>query len=160
MGRSRLAVSAVVAMVCAVMLAGCVQSSPHPTKSPNASASSTPAPTPTVTPTLVPGGTAQDNKAFFDLVNTRLVSSNGSANGRQIVDNLVQAGFDKSAMQLTPDKTTINGNVDSILFSVLVGKDCLLGQLSGGKYTSSVQRSFTQGTATSCLVGKTRPIDW
>lgn len=160
MGRSRQAASVVVAMLCAVLLAGCVQSSPDPAKSVKASSSSTPAPTPSVAPTFVPGGTAQDDKAFFDLVNSRLIASNGSANGRQLIDNLVQAGFDKSAMQVTPDKTTINRNTDSILFSVLVGTDCLLGQLSGGRYSSSVQRSFTAGTTTSCLVGTTRPIDW
>jgi hypothetical protein len=46
---------------------------------------------------------------------------------------------------------------DSVLFSVRIGTECLLGQLSGSQYTSSVQAALTSGT---CLVGKTRPIDW
>ena len=45
-------------------------------------------------------------------------------------------------MQLTPDKTTIGRAVDSVLFSVRIGTDCLLGQFSGSEYTSSVQAAL------------------
>lgn len=87
----------------------------------------------------------------------KLFTANGSAKGRDIIDNLVAAGFDKAAMQVTPDKTAINGQVDSILFSVKLGAQCLLGQHGGGGYTSSVQAALVSG---GCLIGKTRPIDW
>jgi len=152
--RRIVAVAAPAALV-ALLLSGCVQQeSPAPSPSATATAgSSSPAPE----PTLVPGGSAQDDLAYFDLVNNRLFASNGGADGRAIIDNLVSAGFDKTAMQVTPDKTAINGNVDSILFSVRIGESCLLGQHGGGGYSSSVAPGLAGG---GCLVGKTRPIDW
>lgn len=157
MGRSRLVIVAISALVAVTALAGCVQSSaaPRPTGPSVSTPSSTP--TPTVDPTFAPGGSAQDNRGYFDFVNTRLFTSNGSANGRAIVDNLVSAGFDKASMQVTPDKTSINGGADSILFSVKIGSSCLLGQHGGGGYSSAVEVALANG---NCLVGKTRTIDW
>ncbi|MET0805945.1 MAG: hypothetical protein ABWX98_02435 [Lacisediminihabitans sp.] len=137
-------------------LAGCTSSPPTP-KPTTSAVTSTPSPTPSVAPTMVPNGTAEQEKPFFDLVNAKLIGANGSANGRDIVDNLVASGFAKADMQVTPDKTAIGGTVDSILFSVKIGGECLLGQRSGAGYASSVQKALADGT---CLVGKTRPIDW
>ncbi len=139
MGRSRLAAIGIAAL-CVIALAGCAPSRPMPVPVPTtvSSSSSTPAPTESAAPTLISGGSAQQNKPYFDLVNTRLISSNGSATGQQLVDNLAQAGFDKSVMQVTPDKTTIGRSADSVLFSVRIGGDCLLGQLShDGLYVST-----------------------
>ncbi|MBK4346050.1 DUF6993 domain-containing protein [Lacisediminihabitans changchengi] len=106
---------------------------------------------------MVANGTAEQEKPFFDQVNGKLFASNGSANGRDIIDNLVASGFVKADMQVTPDKTSIGGNADSILFSVKIGDSCLLGQHGGAGYESSVQKALANGT---CLIGKTRPIDW
>ena len=111
----------------------------------------------TATPTLVAGGSATQNKAFFDHVNSTLFAANASAHGRAIIDNLVAAGFNKATMQVTPDKTSINGTVDSILFSVRLGDECLLGQRGGDGYSSAVQATLKDG---GCLIGKTRPITW
>jgi hypothetical protein len=160
MGRSSL-VAASAALLAALVLAGCTPTapaaSPSTSGSGSASASASPRPRPTVAPTFVTGGTAEVNHAYFDFVNTKLFTANGSANGRDIVDSLVAAGFDKAAMQVTPDKTAINGQVDSILFSVKLGAECLLGQHGGGGYSSAVQAALASG---GCLIGKTRPIDW
>jgi hypothetical protein len=140
----------------ALALTGCMQgSSPEP--SGGSSDGPDPSATPTPDPTLAPGGTAEDNLGYFDLVNNRLLASNPGADGRAIIDNLVAAGFDRAAMQVTPDRTAINGEVDSILFSVQLGDSCLLGQRGGGGYTGSTAPALTTG---SCLLGKTRPIDW
>jgi hypothetical protein len=153
-----------VAVGLVVVLAGCVPSAPqpHPTLSTSASASAdaSASPTPTVAadPVYEPNGTAQDNKPYFDLVNNRFFAANGSALGRPIIDNLVAAGFDKANMQVTPDKTSIGGGVDSILFAVKIGDSCLLGQHGGGGYTSSVAAALTTGGP--CLIGTTRPINW
>ncbi len=144
--------------VAAVALTGCVQSSPkaHPTST--SAATATPTPTATTAPVYEPTGTAQDNKAYFDLVNTRFFAANGSALGRPIIDNLVAAGFPKADMQVTPDKTAIGGKPDSILFAVKFGDSCLLGQHGGGGYSSSVAAALTTGGP--CLLGLTRTIDW
>jgi pectin methylesterase-like acyl-CoA thioesterase len=152
-----------VVLVTAASLVGCSQSpsGDKPTASPSASAATptaSPTPTASATPTasFVPNGSAKDNKPFFDKVNAALFAANSSANGRDIIDNLVKSGFDKSAMQVTPDTTSIGGRVDAILFSVRIGKFCLLGQ-HGSAYNSAVEAALANGT---CLVGKTRPIDW
>lgn len=151
----RIAALAVPVAVAALVLCGCTQQGPAPSISATAGTGSSATSAPE--PTLVPAGTAQDNLGYFDLVNNRLFASNGAADGRTIIDNLVAAGFDKAAMQVTPDKTAINGNVDSILFSVQLGETCLLGQHGGGGYTGSAAPALSSG---GCLIGKTRPIDW
>jgi cell division septation protein DedD len=160
-GRRAAIVAALI--VTSVSLAGCVTSASAPLSpsAPPGAASAplttAPAASPTRAPTLVAGGTAQENKAYFDAVNTRLFATTASANGRSIIDNLVAAGFDKASMQVTPDRTSINGSVDSILFSVKIGTMCLLGQHGGGGYSSAVEAALTSGV---CLIGKTRVIDW
>ena len=141
-------------------LVGCTGSEPTPTDS----ASFAPSPTssevgasPTPTPSFQPAGDAADNLAYFDAVNQRLLSATPTPGGRAIIDNLVSAGFDKAAMQVTPDETTIGNAVDSVQFSVRIGGDCLIGQSSGAGYTGTVG---PVADGTSCLIGTTRVIDW
>lgn len=147
-------------LVLGFSLVGCASTAPPPSPKPSASVTSA-APSSAATPAPVASyrsdGTAQANKAWFDAVNTKLFAANGSANGRAIIDSLVAAGFEKAAMQVTPDKTSINGGVDSILFSVEIGDSCLLGQHGGGGYSSAVEPVLKSGL---CLIGKTRAIDW
>ena len=110
-----------------------------------------------VRPQLVPAGTARENLAYFNQINKDFLGSQASAGGRAIIENLVAAGFDKSAMQVTPDKTVNGYPADSIQFSVLLGDECLIGQSSGGKYGSVVAPALGTG---QCLIGKTRQITW
>jgi hypothetical protein len=161
--RGRLLLAAPV-LVLAAALAGCSSAAPVPsavapsaTAPPSATASPGRTAAPAPAPSYRPDGTAQANKAWFDAVNTKLFAANAGANGRAIIDSLVSAGFDKAAMQVTPDKTSINGGVDSILFSVKIGDSCLLGQHGGGGYSSAVEKALGSGL---CLIGKTRTIDW
>jgi hypothetical protein len=160
MGRSRLILAVSAALVVTAALAGCSQPAPkpHPTSSKTATSSATPTPTATPDPTYAATGTAKENKAYFDFVNQKLFAANGSALGRDIIDNLVAAGFVKTDMQVTPDKTSIGVGVDSILFSVKMGDQCLLGQHGGGGYSSTVAAALTSGG--TCLPGLTRPINW
>ena len=74
-----------------------------------------------------------------------------------MVDNLVSAGFDKKNMQITADRTAIDLPVDSLVFSVLSGDQCLLGQFSARGYSTIIAPKLTTG---SCLIGQTRAIDW
>ena len=158
---------ALMVLVSAVALAGCVPTAPdnvNRTSTPSASSAPsttsepvTPKNTAAPAPSFLSGGSAEANKAWFDTTNTRLIGANSEANGRAIIDSLVAAGFDKAAMQVTPDKTSINGGVDSILFSVKIGDSCLLGQRGGGGYSSAIEPVLKSGL---CLVGKTRAIDW
>jgi hypothetical protein len=161
MGRFRGALAAL-AVLTVIGLTGCGSPqvvAPTATRGPVASATPTPTPTQTepAAPHLVSGGTADQNRAYFDSVNEKLFAAQPQAPGRAIIDNLVAAGFDKSAMQVTPDTTPTRKKTDSIEFSVQLGADCLIGQNSGGEYTSMVGPALAVG---GCLVGKTRRIDW
>ncbi|MHB1171551.1 MAG: DUF6993 domain-containing protein [Lacisediminihabitans sp.] len=157
MGRSRVLAAVVTAVVAVAALAGCAQSTPSPKPTPVTTTSPASTPTATPKPSLVPGGSAADDKPYFDIVNGALIASNGSVDGRTIIDNLVTAGFDKASMQLTPDKTSIGLNADSVLFSVRIDGNCLVGQRSATGYSSTIGPALKNG---NCLVGKTRPITW
>jgi len=145
---------AAVVLAVGIALVGCT-SAPPPQKTPKPE----PTATETAPPVLVPDGTADDNKPFFDLVNQQTLAANPSADGRAFIDGLVTAGFDKAAMEVTKDTTTLGQPADSIVFSVRWGEECLIGQNGGsvGGYHSTVQDVLGTG---KCLVGETRPIDW
>ncbi|MDJ0335559.1 hypothetical protein QMG83_10025 [Salinibacterium sp. G-O1] len=146
-------------------LSACVGATPAPevTKTPTATAvpddNPTPTPAPPAEPVFVPGGTAEENKPIFDLANQNYFTQVGSVipEGRGVIDNLVSVGFDKAAMQITPDRTAINLPVDSLIFSVLLGEECLVGQYSASGYSTILAPKLTTG---SCLIGRTRTIDW
>ena len=145
---------AVLVVALALTLAGCAAETPTvpmplPTSSPSASASAP----------AEPDTSATGQKAMFDETNNATIAAAGGANpgGRAFVDALVAAGFDKAAMQLTPDKTAINLDADNIQFSVLIGEDCLVGQYGNVGYQSTVLPVLATG---KCLVGTTRAIDW
>ncbi|MGV8877052.1 MAG: DUF6993 domain-containing protein [Rhodoglobus sp.] len=144
------------AIVSAVVLTGCVATASSPPPSGAASA----APSPTASPTgagLQPGKSAEANRQFFDLLNTQYHEANGRGDGASIVDNLVNNGFSKENMEVTPDKTAIGLAADSIVVAITIKGECLLGQFLPENYVSSVEPLLGTG---KCLVGKTRAIDW
>src|SRR5690606_22103690 len=98
----------------------------------------------------------EENQAYFDFV-AGAIAADGNPGGRAIVDGLVAAGFDKSAMQLTADRTPLGNAVDSLQFSVEFDTACLIGHIGGGGYTSVVAAPLENG---GCLIGSTRAIDW
>jgi hypothetical protein len=154
------AVSALAGAALVVVLAAC---SASPPAQPSASASpSTPAttrPTPSAPPTLNPQLSASENLPYFDSVNVAVVAANAEAGGRDFIDALVAAGFDKAQMQVTADRTTVDLQADSVQFSVLFQGECLVGQYgpASGGYHGAVRPPLGTG---GCLVGDTRPIDW
>jgi hypothetical protein len=143
-------------VVLLVVLVGCTQPPTEPTPAPT---SATATPTPTVPPTLQPGLGAEANLPWFDHVNRQVIAANSSAGGRDFIDALVAAGFDKAAMQVTHDRTTIDLEADSIQFSVLFEGECLIGQYGAASegYHSAIRPALGTG---GCLVGSTRPVDW
>jgi hypothetical protein len=150
----------VAAAALAVTLAGCVQGAkPQNTPTTAPATSAAPTPTPTVAPAFVPGGTASDNKAFFDYINQQVVTAKGNAaDGPSFITSLRDNGFPGDAMQVTPDITTVGVKADSIQFSVHLSDACLIGQWSAvGGYTSLVAPALASG---GCLIGQTRTIDF
>ena len=142
-----------------IILAGCApaqEQQSRPTASPSASGVVTPPPA----PTLLPEGTAEDNLPLFRAVAEGVWSTEQRAEGRAYIDGLAAAGFDRAAMQVTPDQTTVGNPVESLQFSVRWGEEsCLVGQVgpSTGEVVTKVMPQLAGGR---CLVGQTRPIDW
>lgn len=152
----RVVLSAVLAAAMIASLAGCVPPASTPTKSPKPAsvASSTPTPAP---PTINLNGTANQNRAYFDVVNEKFIAAGGDLGGRPFIDNLVKAGFPKVDMEVTPDRTSVNVASDNIEFSIRFGTTCLIGQYGNTGYASTVQKLLSTSL---CLIGTTRPIDW
>jgi hypothetical protein len=121
---------------------------------------STPAPSAAGAAAIVPGGSAQENFAVFRSVTERVWASRDRASGRAYIDALVKAGFAKSAMQVTNDRSTVGNPAESIQFSVR-WKDgrCLVGQVgpATGDPVTVVVSGLPGG---KCLIGDTRPINW
>lgn len=131
-----------------------------------------PAPAPTVAPTvapdpgetpsgpqLVPDGSAADNLPLFAQVVAAVWESDAAVQGSAYIDALTAAGFDRAAMQVTPDTSTVNRPAESIQFSVAWGGECLVGQI-GPSTGEPVTTVLPQADAGLCLLGATRPIDW
>jgi hypothetical protein len=137
----------------ALVLTGCV---PAATPTPTPTATETEAPV-DLTPEIDLDGNASDNKDYFDLVNTDLIATGGALDGRAFIDNLIAAGYAKADMEVTNDRTAINGAADNIQFSVRLNGTCLIGQYGNIGYDSTATTLLTTG---KCLVGATRPIDW
>ena len=154
MSRSRSALAlGTVAVLTVLVLTGCTQGEPVGPSS-SAPASSAPA---DAEPSLSAVSTTEQAFASFDLVNRRVVDAGGATDGRTMVDALVTASFDKAALQVTPDTTSIGREADSVQFSVLWGDDCLIGQVGSTGYASQVAPVLGDG---ACLVGTTHTIDW
>jgi hypothetical protein len=143
-----------------VGFAGCTASpSPTATPEPRPTPTASAAPPPAAVSTLRPELSAGENLAYFDSVNLGVVAANPEAGGRDFIDALVSAGFDKSQMEVTADRTTVDLQADSLQFAVLFQGECLVGQYgpASGGYHSAVRPALGTG---GCLVGQTRPIDW
>lgn len=143
-------------LLSAIALAGCTPT-PSPTSTGARTATAAPSPTPTASATIDLTGNAAENLPYFDQVNQALIAKGGTLDGRAFIDNLVAAGYPKSAMEVTPDRTSIDLQADNIEFSVRLGSTCLVGEYGNIGYASTSQRVFSTGR---CLAGTTRPIDW
>jgi hypothetical protein len=149
--------AALAAAVVVISLAGCVG---DPMPVPTVPASSSPSPSSTPRPggaVLRPGESAAANQQFFDKVNSEFRAAQGMSTSRAIIDNLVAAGFIKADMEVTSETTALNIPADSIVFSVKIEDDCLIGQFSAAGYKGDLAPVLGTG---KCLVGLTLPIDW
>lgn len=145
-----------VVLVGALALAGCVPTAvPTPVPTQTSAASAAPTEAPPTAPVLVEGGTADENKAYFDQVNLAYFQANGTGSSQRIVDSLVAAGFRKQDMEVTPDRTAIDLEVDSRIVSVRLKGECLVGDFQASGYKSVVAPLLGTG---GCLVGQTMPI--
>ncbi len=148
---------AVLALTAALVggLTGCVDGPPMPTPS-APTGSPSPGETTPPEPAIDLAGTATENRPYFDVINKATVEA-GGRDGRSFIDGLVAAGYSKELMEVTPDRTSINAEVDNFQFSVRLNGTCLIGQYGSTGYASYAGPVLADG---NCLVGTTRPIDW
>lgn len=147
----------IVVATTALVLAGCT-ADPEPEPDTAISDPTTPV-APEAAAVLVPEGDAEANLPYFTSIVQNVAAGGESALGRAYVDALVSGGFDKGAMQVTEDESTVGNPAESIQVSVRWGEECLMGQV--GPATGAPVTTVMSGLATGgCLVGATRPIDW
>lgn len=112
-------------------------------------------------PELVPEGSAEENLAYFTWVLESFAGGVEPVAGRAVADAVIAAGFDRSAMQVSFDRTQTDLPADNIFVSVRVGDACLLGQLTTADREVATMTAPTLGPERDiCLIGVTRPIDW
>lgn len=158
--RSRLRIVAplVLAAALGLALAGCTpEAAPSPTPTADVATPTATASAPPAAAVYDPNAGAAANKPVFDQTNQAVIAANPSAGGADFIVALRNAGFDGSAMQLTPDITTVGVKADSVQFSVRLSDGCLVGQYGLGSYESQVMPALGTG---GCLIGQTRPIDF
>jgi len=153
--RHRGAAAAIVA-ICAALLAGCAvgDAEPVPTEAPTSSAE--PSPTPTPDPEFVEGGTAGQNRPYFEFIITGLLERSDRPTSATIVNSLAAAGFDRATIEITPDTTPVGELADSILVGIPIDGQCLLGQIIDGELVSQLADVLGTGR---CLVGRTASLD-
>lgn len=147
---------AVLTAVLVLVMAGCAPSEPV---EPVPSVSTVPSPEPSAAPALVADGSATDNLPYFTSIVGAVWATDARDQGRAYVDALTAASFDRGAMQVTNDRSTVDNAAESIQFSVRWGDECLVGQVgpaTGDPFTTVLP--VLPGDV--CLIGQTRPIDW
>lgn len=108
-------------------------------------------------PELVAGGSALENQPYLDFVVQESLESQGATrSGLVVVEALMQAGFSRDVMELTPDVSLIELPVDSTSVSIRMGEDCFIGQWGEDWYVSQVEPVLATGT---CLLGETVSLD-
>lgn len=118
-------------------------------------------PVPEVAPEFVPGGSAADNLPYFTEVLRAYTASEASITGVPVAQAVIDAGFDPAAIQFSFDQSKTGLAADNIFVSVLVGTDCLIGQLVTGDRTFVAANEPAVGPEINvCLIGNTRSVDW
>jgi hypothetical protein len=136
-----------------------VACAPEPTPAPQPSATTTTeSASPSPTPTAEPGSAEALRPSFTETVEA-VWADDRSVAGRDYIDALVAAGFEKDAMQVTRDRTSVDDPADSIQFSVHIGEECLVGQV-GPSVRGPIVALLPETPEQTCLIGQTRPIDW
>lgn len=116
---------------------------------------------PVAAPEFYPEGSAADNLPYFHESLRQFGLGEAPVQGVPVVDHLVAAGFDKTQMQVSFDESKTNLVADNIFVSVLIGQDCLIGQIVVADRSFVAEEAPAVGPdRASCLIGTTRTIDW
>lgn len=138
-------------------LAGCSGTGVH-TAPPTSEES---APAPEAAPELIPGGTAADNLPFFTATLRSFGATTEPVQAEPIVNALVNAGFEKTSMQVSFNESKTGLPADNIFVSVRYADSCLIGQVVASDRSVATEEAGAVGPEKNlCLIGDTRQIDW
>lgn len=145
----------------ALGLSSCVLLEGPTPETPDRTAQASPGSTGNPAETDAPEGSAQARLADFTGALDAFANGTASVAGESMVNALIDAGFDRQAMQVSFDTTQTNLVADSIFVSVRIDESCLLGQVV--TETRELATSIAPAIGPDkniCLIGKTRQIDW
>lgn len=112
-------------------------------------------PAPSTSAEPEPGSAAAELEAF-QAVLVEVDAAQEAPVGDEAVDALVEAGFDRSAIERTGDLDSLGEPVTLVEIAVRIGDECIVGQIGQGEPTSAVLPVLASG---ACLVGATVPVD-
>ncbi|MHA3684576.1 DUF6993 domain-containing protein [Leucobacter sp. HY1908] len=116
---------------------------------------------PATDPELIAGGTAEENLPYFTEVLRDYAAGDGTIKGEPISRAVIAAGFDKSVMQISFDRSETGLEADNIFVSVLLQDSCLVGQVVTSDRSFVAEAVPAVGPEnTICLIGETAPITW
>jgi hypothetical protein len=108
-------------------------------------------------PERVPGGSARENQPHIDYVlSLAIEAGRPDVRGVELVAALVEAGYSREDMELTPDASLIELPADSTALTVRFGEECLITQWGSDWYASAVEPVLASDT---CLLGETVSLD-
>lgn len=114
---------------------------------------------PETAPEFIPDGSAEDNLPYFTEVLRTFSAGSEPVQGAPIVQAVAEAGFDKTAMQVSFDQSKTSLPADNIFVSVRIGSDCLIGQVVAEDRSFVAKNMPAVGPAGDiCLIGETAPI--
>lgn len=155
--RSTRAFAVVAVAFGAVILSGCALIEGPTPEAPNREVPAVPE----LVPTLVPGGTADENLAFFTEVIREYADGDKTIKGEPVSRAVIDAGFDKTLMQVSFDRSETGLEADNIFVSVLFGEGCLIGQIVTADRSFATESAPAVGPENNvCLIGETAAITW
>lgn len=108
-------------------------------------------------PELVPGGSAAENQPYVDyFVGKKVTQAGESVTGREVVDLLLEAGFEADQIEFTPDTSLVQLPADSVTVAIRIEEECIIAQWGSDWYVSSVEPVLVTET---CLLGATESLD-
>ena len=128
--------------------------SPTPTPSP-----STPAPTAAALARFDPSAPAAANLDLFKrtLDKAAQTTAASSVEAKTLTGALIAVGFNAAAMQHSADQTSANLQAPTLLVSVRLGGQCLVGQFMRSDASISTEIAAPIQTG-ACLIGQQSPV--
>lgn len=148
-------------VVAVLALVGCQSPVAEPSSDQSAAPSTTTEDTPDVPvapaqPEFAPDLPAADNVEFFRSVIEETGAGSEAVEGAVVISALVEAGFDATSIEVTPDTSLIKLPADSVTVAVAFAGECLIGQYTDSWLVADVAAELAPGV---CLVQQIESVN-